>query len=277
MTEYLQVRNLRVWIGKREVIKDISFACQTGVTGLLGKNGAGKTTLMKALLQLGYRQSGQVSLGMMKNPDDVGAASDNVILSDLSSRERACYLAYVPQELHPSVHCTVLDFVVMGRNPYLKWMQQPNAADYRAAKEALNLLQIAHLKDCYMDRLSGGERKAAYLARARVQQAKWMLLDEPTAGLDFGRQHHFLELLSDYVKKERSGAIVSIHDPLLAYTYCDQILVLQDGGLAANLQKKDPDFEKAYSGQIEQLYGKEAFFVDTPVGKSIVWRKKTIC
>lgn len=268
-TVKLSADRLNVWMGKKKILNDISFECHTGLVGLLGKNGSGKTTLIKAMLNLGCRQEGEVSVEISKE----SCESSKVRLSELSGRERARYLSYVPQELHSSAHCTVLDFAVTGRNPYLGWLQNPGRRDYDEARAVLEALGISFLERRYMDQISGGERKMAYLARARVQKASWMLLDEPAAGLDFGRQYQFFEDLSKCLDESRTGAIVSIHDPLLAYTYCDQLLILEDGRLEAVLSREDKDFEDKYLMQLEHLYGRRAVFADTSEGRTIIWRR----
>ena len=268
-TVKLSAEKLNVWIGRKKILNDISFECRLGLVGILGRNGSGKTTLIKAMLNLGCRHEGEVSVEMQKE----GGEAVRVRLSDLSGRERARYMAYVPQELHSWAHCTVLDFVVTGRSPYLGWLQNPGKRDYNEAGEVLEALGISFLEQRYMDQISGGERKMAYLARARVQKAAWMLLDEPAAGLDFGRQHQFFEDLTKCLRESRTGAIVSIHDPVLAYTYCDQFLILRDGRMEAMLSREDEDFEDMYLLQLERLYGRRAVFADTSEGRTMIWRR----
>ena len=162
----------------------------------------------------------------------------------------------------------------MGRNPYLNWLDTPRKSDYQKADEAMESLHIRHLSEAYFDEISGGERRLAYLARARVQEARWMVLDEPLANLDFGRQHRFLVRLNRYLRTEGTGAILSVHDPLLAYEYAEQILVLKEGKLAASLSKKDWDFEETYLSWLRQLYGMDGRVYETPEGKTIVWRRQ---
>ena len=261
----LVARQLQVQMGRREILREVEFSCDPGLVGLLGKNGAGKTTLLKSLLMLCPHQSGQILL----KPQE----GEELDLAGLSRRERARHMAYVPQELPPAVHAAVLEFVVMGRTPYLGWLAVPKAADYQRAREALAGLQMEQLSERFLDQLSGGERKLAYLARARVQQAEWMLLDEPSASLDFERQHQFFRLLCDSLRAGGDGALVTIHDPLLAYQYCDQILILEEGRLTASLKKTDPAFEEQYGKELERLYGRRAVFADTSEGKTIVWRR----
>lgn len=257
----LCVENLSAWLGKREVIQQVSFSLEPGVIGLLGENGSGKTTLIRAILQLGDKQKGKVILRQREGTEKDRTAETKekikeVELSLLTSRERARYLSYVPQETSRAA-CTVEEFAVLGKTPYLGWLERPKASDYEEARNALSRLGILHLAKCRLDEVSGGERKTAYLARAGMQKADWMLLDEPTAGLDFKRQHLFLRSLSQYSKENGSGAMVTLHDPLLAKTYCDRILVLKDGRLQKDLRKTDKAFEEKFNEELDFLFGTE--------------------
>lgn len=260
----LEVRGLRICLQKTEILRDVSFCCGPGLTAVLGVNGAGKTTLLKSLAGICPLLQGEIWLEDGKS----------LALHEMSAGRRARYLSYVPQESRTGLHCPVREFVVMGRNPYLNWLDTPRKSDYQKADEAMESLHIRHLSEAYFDEISGGERRLAYLARARVQEARWMVLDEPLANLDFGRQHRFLVRLNRYLRTEGTGAILSVHDPLLAYEYAEQILVLKEGKLAASLSKKDWDFEETYLSWLRQLYGMDGRVYETPEGKTIVWRRQ---
>lgn len=289
MTEHkrplgLQVQDLSVWMKKRCIVENVSFSLCPGITAILGENGAGKTTLLRGMLHLADRQTGQVRLTVEAHEDsqvDQGkpqnAPKESLALSQMSHRERARYLAYVPQELQSGIHASVLEFAVMGRTPYMDLLDTPKNSDYELAYEALRELGIAHLADRMLDQLSGGERRIAYLARARVQGACFMLLDEPLAGLDYGRQHQFFQVLQKYGKYTGTGTLLTIHDPVMAWTYAEQILVMSQGKLKQALNKTDPDFEEKYLEQMEQLYGMQAGFADTELGRTLVWREQKKC
>lgn len=284
MTEHkkphrLQVEHLSVWMKKQCIVEDVSFSLKPGITAVLGENGAGKTTLLRGMLRLADRESGQVRLTVEAQEEQAeGGAGErrmeSLELSRMSHRERARYLAYVPQELQNGIRSTVLEFAVMGRTPYMHILDTPKKSDYELAQQALEELGIAHLAERMLDQLSGGERRIAYLARARVQGACWMLLDEPLAGLDYGRQHHFFHVLQEYGRLSGTGTLLTIHDPVMAWTYGEQILVMGQGKLRQVLDKTDPDFEKKYLEQLDWLYGMQAGFADTELGRTLVWREQ---
>lgn len=253
----LRVNNLSGGPSKTDIIKNVSFTAERGIVGIIGKNGAGKTTLIKSLISPAYRHGGEIF-------------ADGTELTGLSCRERAKIFAYAPQETAAAFNCTVREFVLMGRAPYLKLLQNPSKTDGIIADEALSELGISHLADRYTDEISGGEKRLAYLARAKVQNAPYLLLDEPTAGLDFGKQHGFFEFLEKYVKNNGAGALVTIHDPTLAYRYCDGIIIMDSGTVTAQLSKTDESFDEKYLSAICSLYGCKAEFAETGNIKTIV-------
>ena len=212
--------NITVTAGSRTIVPSASFTCR-GIVGLFGRNGAGKTSLIRALM--GGSKKGQGCLYLLN--DD----GKRILLSEMNPRERAKYIAYIPQDSSGSIHMKVLDFLVTGRTPYLGMFDSPKKSDYAMAEEAAGRHGIKHLLDRYTDEISGGERKMAYIARASVQNACWMILDEPTAGLDYGRQREFFDALRRSVSESGTGAIVSLHDPHLAERFCDEVLVVNDG------------------------------------------------
>ncbi len=260
--DFFSVKNLSGGIGKEEIIKDISFTVPIGITGIIGKNGAGKTTLIKTILNPVYRKNGEIFLFQNNEKTD---------LTRLSHRERAKLLAYSPQEMKTAFSCTVRDFVIMGRAPYLKGLETPSKNDGILADNAMSELGILHLRDRYTDTLSGGEKRLCYLARARVQGAKIMLLDEPVSGLDFSRQYLFFEYLTDFVKNSGTGALVSIHDPSQAYRFCDSIIVMNNGRLSTALNKEQEDFDEKYLEILKSIYGEKTDYAVTEKGKFIIW------
>ncbi len=125
----------------------------------------------------------------------------------------------------------VTDYVLMGRTPYISYLGSESAKDLRVVDEALGRLELREMADRRLETLSGGELQRALLARALVQQAPLLLLDEPTAALDIGHQQQALELV-DELRRERSLTVLSaMHDLTLAAQFADELLLL-DGGRA---------------------------------------------
>ncbi len=205
--------------GKR-VGRDVSFALASGeVLCLLGPNGCGKTTLFKTLLGLLPAQGGEVLL-------------DGRPLRRLARVEVATRVAYVPQAHAAHFPASVLDMVTRGRTAHLGPFARPGARDHAAALGALEVLGIADLADADYTRISGGQRQLALIARALAQAAPLIVMDEPTASLDFGNQALVLREIRA-LAAQGYGIVLSTHDPDHAFACASAVALLHDGGLAA--------------------------------------------
>jgi iron complex transport system ATP-binding protein len=186
---------------------------------LLGPNGSGKTTLFKTMLGLLPPQAGEVRL-------------DGIPVADLARPDIARRVAYVPQAHAAHFPFTVVDMVVMGRTAHLGLFASPSQEDRRKALAALATLGIAELAEAEYTRISGGQRQLALIARALAQDAPAIVMDEPTASLDFGNQ---VVVLSEVRRlAERGLAIVlSTHDPDHAFSIGHRVALLDGGRLIA--------------------------------------------
>jgi iron complex transport system ATP-binding protein len=187
---------------------------------LLGPNGAGKTTLLRCLLGLLAPQSGSISL-------------DGAPIGQLSRRQLSRQIAYVPQHSSTPFPFSTLDIAVPGRTPHLGALASPSEADRRAAATVLYELGIGALADRPFSVLSGGERKLALMARAVVQNAPLLMLDEPTAGLDFGNEARILQVISELAGSGRT-VLMTTHQPSHALLCGDQAVLLRDGRVVAD-------------------------------------------
>ena len=224
----LEVRNLSFsYAPGRKVFHDVSFALSPGeILTILGPNGAGKSTLLNCIANLSRPSSGEVLL-------------DGQPIGNHSLREIARCIGYVPQNHAPAYAYRVRDFVAMGRAPYLKTFQQPGAADYRIVDSILEEMGLAPLAERPYDRLSGGERQQAAIARARVQQPRILLLDEPTNHLDYGNQFKTLAVIHSLSQKGY-GVILTSHNP-------DHIMLLES---RAGVLSREGDFA---TGRAEEI------------------------
>jgi len=201
--------------------RGVSFAFGPGeVVCLLGPNGGGKTTFFRTLLGLIGAQGGRVTVG----GDDVAR---------LARREIAKRLSYVPQAHAGYFPFTVREIVAMGRTAHLAPFAGPTAKDEAIALEALERVQLAHLRDQPYTRISGGERQLALIARALAQQAPLVVMDEPTASLDFGNQVRVLGEVKR-LKADGVGVLMSTHDPDHAFLCADRVALIHDGRLVAD-------------------------------------------
>jgi iron complex transport system ATP-binding protein len=209
-------QHLTIGYRDRLVGRDLDVIIATGeVLALLGPNGSGKTTLLKTLLGLIAPLGGEVRLG--------GRG-----LGDYSARERARSIAYVPQSHAPTFAFPVESMVLMGRAAHGNLFSRPSERDRAAAADALQRLGIAHLAERPYTMISGGERQLVLLARALAQDPKFIVLDEPTASLDFGNQGKLMDEI-ERLADSGHGVLFTTHDPNHALRAADRAYLLRDG------------------------------------------------
>ncbi len=216
----LQARQLGFGYPKFPVGRDVDVRIEPGeILCLLGPNGCGKTTLFKTILGLIPRQDGEISI-------------DGRDIDELGRREIARSVAYVPQAHEAVFPYAVRDMVLMGRTAHQGLFSSPQAHDQRIADEALDLLGIAALADRDYTRISGGQRQLVLIARALAQDAPLIIMDEPTASLDFGNQ---ILVLTQIRKLARAGLgiVLSTHNPDHAFACGTRVLVLSEGAALA--------------------------------------------
>ena len=214
----LSGQNLAIGYKDRVVGRDLDIALATGeVLALLGPNGGGKTTLLKTLLGLLAPKAGEITLG--ERP-----------LASYASRERARLIAYVPQSHAATFAFTVETVVLMGRTAHGGLFSRPSAADLAVASRALERFGIAHLAERPYTMISGGERQLALLARALAQEPQFVILDEPTASLDFGNQGRVLREIRALAASGH-GVLFTTHDPNHALRAADRACLLRSGTL----------------------------------------------
>jgi len=200
----------------RTVGRDVSFTLGAGeVMCVLGPNGGGKTTLFRTLLGLLAPHAGTVRL-------------EEKELKTLSRTEVARRVGYVPQGHTGYFAYTVREFVLMGRTAHLGVFASPAKKDFIVANRALESLGIAQLADKPVTEISGGERQLALVARALAQEPRLLVLDEPTASLDFGNQVRVLQKISA-LAGSGIAILFSSHDPDHAFLCARRALLLAEG------------------------------------------------
>jgi iron complex transport system ATP-binding protein len=215
------VEDLSVRFGEAEILHQVSMAVDVGeFLTVIGPNGAGKSTLLRCLDGILAPWNGRVSI-------------DGCAIEDLSRRELARTISYVPQPDAGPLDYTVRSFVEMGRYPHIRAWAALTEVDAGAVTRSMELTEVADLADRSMSSLSGGERQRASIAAALAQGGSILLLDEPTSFLDYRHQVQILDLL-DRLHLENDLTIVAVtHDLNSTVASSDSVLALKDGRVAA--------------------------------------------
>ena len=217
----VEVRDLTFSYGSQRLLHDVSFTTQPGeVIALLGPNGVGKSTLFRCMLGFLKPQAGSV-------------LADGRDVREYNQKELAHQIAYIPQSYSPSFDYNVREVVLMGMTARLGLFSSPGREEEARAMQTMQSLGIYALADRSCAKISGGERQLMLLARALVQEAKVLLMDEPTASLDYGNSCRVMERVRA-LGEAGYTVIFSTHDPNQAPRYADRVLAMQDGALLAD-------------------------------------------
>lgn len=212
--------------GGEPVLREVTFQVAPGeVVGLVGPNGSGKSTALGLAFALLSPQAGRIEM--------TGQS-----VSRLSRREIARHAALVPQDTLSRFSFSVREVVAMGRNPHLGRFHVEGEHDRAVVQRALEQTQVLAFADRMLDELSGGERQRVMIARALAQEPELLLLDEPTSNLDLAHQLECFELVRGFAR-EGGGALVAVHDLNLASRYCERIIMLGEGSVAAQGSPRD--------------------------------------
>jgi iron complex transport system ATP-binding protein len=246
----LFIESLSFTIGGRTILRDVSARIETGeMWSIIGPNGAGKSTLLKCLMRIHTGWSGRAYLHGRD-------------LHQYAQRELARSVAYVPQpggdQRFPY---TVGQFVRMGRYAYAGPFGTAHPGDQAAIDAAMRRAEVLEFSDRTLDTLSGGERQKVFIAAALAQGGDVLLLDEPTAFLDYRHQAEVAEILHS-INQESGVTILSVtHDVNAAMLTGGQVLALRDGEVAWT----GPTEELACEKNLGDIFGASFRFLDDPV------------
>jgi len=247
MEALLSLRDISVGYGETPVVTGASFDIAAGeFCALLGLNGSGKTTLLKGLCGLLPVIGGR-------------CFSRGLDCTDFNEKERARTFSYIPQRFSKLISVTVMDAVIMGLNAKLGMLELPSAADKASAMEALEKMEIPHLAGEDFSRLSEGQKQLVILARALVQNAPIMLMDEPDSSLDFPNKHRTLARIRRLISDESKAGLVTLHDPNLALAHCDRLVMLHDGKVASDIRLAGAGADEVRSC-LSTIYGEVSLY-----------------
>lgn len=220
----LKIKNLNLSIAEKTICNQLSICFNHGeFWGIMGVNGVGKTTLLQTLI------------GLPNNSTQIDTNSGNITLNeqciyDYKRIELAQKMGLMLQEYEYNFPSTVLEATLIGRHPFINGWQWENEDDKALARKALIEVGMSHFAERSVNTLSGGEKRRLNLATLLTQNPDFYLLDEPVNHLDIKAQLEILSLLKNKFEQNKQCGIMVIHDPNLAYRYCDHMLMLFDNG-----------------------------------------------
>lgn len=252
----VEVKNLCFSYGNTPIVKNVSFTAQEGqLVAVLGANGAGKTTLFRCMMGFLKAKQGEILL----DGQEVGNIDRNAF---------AALAAYIPQTSVPVFNYSVYETVLMGTTGQLSPLRAPGKAQHETVREMLRLLDMEALSERGITRISGGERQLALIARALAQKAKLLVMDEPTANLDYGNQHRVMQRIRALADNGYC-VLLSTHNPEHALRYATHILALQEGKVCAFGKTE----EVLDSTLLQSLYSIPATIMEIDgIGRCIVHR-----
>ena len=259
MEKALAAQNISIFYHRTPVLEDVNLKVLPGkLTAVLGLNGAGKTTLLRCMAGLLAPFAGRVTL-------------DGKDLNSCSLKLRGRHISYASQAFTADLSYPVREYVVMGVTPRLNLLEAPSAAHYAKADGILLSLGMEHLAVKPYNEVSMGEKQLAFLARTLLQGALYMLVDEPTAFLDFRRQHEFLSRLRTFQPASGTAVLITLHDPNLALNYADTVVFLHNRTVLASIDRKDPDFLVKFEQAAKTVYSDKLTVVRTDSTSTVVW------
>ena len=242
----ITVKNLSFgYLKNKLVLDDISLEFEKGkIIALIGRNGSGKSTFLDCLL------------GVNDYEGEIFVCGSNI--KELSDKEYARHVSFIPQSVQINIDYSIRDFISFGRNPYLKLGQTPSKKDFDLVTQNAEKCGIADLLDQDINKVSGGERQLAFIARALTQETPIIIMDEPTAALDFGNQQKLFKTMKE-LAKEGKTIIFTTHNPNhLVNLGCD-IFAVKDKGVLKLGELNDAAIKEIY-GEEFQREGKSFLF-----------------
>ncbi len=247
----LELRDVSVGYGPCTVVSGVSFALDPGDwVAVIGPNGAGKSTVLKAIVGL-LDFEGTMTVGGQRR--------------GRTGRSGAT-IGYVPQRPILPPGMTTAEYVLLGRTAHLGWFQSESGADRQRVSDVLEQLGLAAMAGRQVSELSGGESQRVTLARALVQEATVLVLDEPTSSLDLGHQVSVLEVIDGLRREHDLAVVTAIHDLSIASRFADRLVLVADGGVPA----AGPPAEVLTEPVLSRYYGTPVAVMDAPDGGVVV-------
>lgn len=249
MSAILELIGASLGYPDRLVLEGINLVVEEGqVFAIVGPNGVGKSTLIKAASGILPLIGGEIRVGGQG-------------ILRMSPERRARRVGVVPQATQTPRAFTAGQIVLMGRTPYLGWLERESPADLEMAKQAMERTETTELADRIMGELSGGEQQRVMVARALAQSPRVMLLDEPTAHLDLRHQDEILKLIKQLAQEEGMGVLIALHDLNLVARFADRVALLSN----RKIKEQGPARDVLTPDNLAEAYGVEIHVMEHPI------------
>jgi len=248
----IEVNDLYVNIGKRTILKNLTFSLNEGILCIIGLNGIGKTTLLKTLTGLNKHFRGQIAINQRP-------------LKSYSHRELAKSISFVPQEHVPYFNFTVKEMVLFGRTPHIKQFGFPSKIDFEIVEKIIHTIGLENFAERYYTELSGGEKRLVLIAMSLAQETQIILFDEPTTFLDLKNSTLVINKIKKLSTELNKLVIVTMHDVNQAISFSDQALLLYSddsyeiGNIDLTINEKN--LKRLYGMEFKVIYSDNSKFV----------------
>ena len=213
----LKINDVEFSYGSVSILRDVCMElARSEMLGIVGPNGVGKSTLIRCIDRI-------------LKPDKGNILLDEQEIKEMSMREVAKKMGYVPQNASQTFPATVFDSVLLGRRPHIGW--RSSEKDEEKVLEILKLLGIEEFAMRDFNEISGGQQQKEMIARALAQEADVLIFDEPTSNLDIRHQLEVMEIIKNLVQKKGISAIMAVHDLNLASRYADRVIMMNGGSI----------------------------------------------
>lgn len=244
------------WLRKKNppVINGLNLQIHEGrIASILGPNGAGKTTLL--FLALGWLKSWKGNISLLDKP-----------LQHYSRKSLGKLVALIPQSEHIPFEYTVLEYVLLGRAPYLPPLGMPSSADQEIAFESLERVGISHLYASSILGISGGERQLVLAARALTQKPRLLLLDEPTSHLDLSNKYRLINILRK-LRDDGTTILMTTHEPDIALSISDDTILMSKGQVVSS----GSTYEVVNNANLTQIYSVPVKIIEIEGKRQVLW------
>ncbi|NLK71728.1 MAG: ABC transporter ATP-binding protein [Clostridiales bacterium] len=245
----IEIKNLSYGYEKGIYILDnISLTIEdNSVLAILGRNGCGKSTLLSCLL--GFNNVDSIYI-------------DNECINNISVNLLARKIAYIPQNYHQNIDYTVFEFILFGRNPYVKIGSKLSENDYELAYKSADKCGLKNIINKSINKISGGEMQLVYIARALTQDTKIIIMDEPASALDFGNQTKLFMLIKE-LNQTGKTIIFTTHNPNHLINFnCNVLLINNDGTVIFGKRNDVLTIENLKNIYGNYISGKDGYFIN---------------